>query len=62
MSKTAFLKEKTDAECRQLAAHYWNRANKAEKERDQLKAQIHSMHLETQRLLSLAREMLECES
>lgn len=59
MSKTAFLKEKTDAECRQLAAHYWHRANKAEKERDQIKAQINQMHLENQRLLSLAHEMLE---
>lgn len=59
MSKTAFLKEKTDAECRQLAAHYWHRANKAEKERDQIKAQIHQMQLENQRLLSLAHEMLE---
>ena len=61
MSKTAFLKDKTDSECRQLAARYWHRASKAEKERDQLKDQIHKMHLEQQRLVGLAHEMLECE-
>ena len=60
MSKTAFLKEKTDAECRQLAAHYWRRANKAEKERDELRKQLEGAESETQRLLSLAHEMLEC--
>lgn len=60
MSKTAFLKEKTDAECRQLAAHYWHRADKAEKERDELKKQIHKMNLENQRLVGLAHDMLEC--
>jgi hypothetical protein len=58
MSKTAFLKEKTDAECRQLAAHYWHRANKAEKERDQIKSQMHQMHLENQRLIGLAHDMI----
>lgn len=59
MSKTAFLKEKTDAECRQLAARYWHRANKAEKERDELRKQLRGAEAETQRLLSLAHEMLE---
>jgi len=58
MSKTAFLKEKTDAECRQLAAHYWHRANKAEKERDQIKAQIYEIQLENQRLINLAHDMI----
>lgn len=59
MSKTAFLKEKTDAECRQLAAHYWHRASKSEKECQRLKDELHKMHLENQRLVGLAHEMLE---
>jgi hypothetical protein len=59
MSKTAFLKEKTDSECRQLAAHYWHRANKAEKERDEIKKEIDKIRAENQRLISLAHEMIE---
>lgn len=59
MSKTAFLKEKTDAECRQLAAHYWHRANKAEKERDEIRKEINKIRTENQRLVALAHEMIE---
>lgn len=59
MGKTAFLKEKTDAECRQLAAHYWHRANKAEKERDEIRKEIDKIRAENQRLIGLAHEMIE---
>lgn len=59
MSKTAFLKEKTDAQCRQLAAHYWTRANKAEKELDQIKKQNEELRSEIQRLQNLAHSMIE---
>lgn len=59
MSKTAFLKEKTDAECRQLAAHYWRRANKAEKERDTIRREVDKIRAENSRLIGLAHSMIE---
>ncbi|ROO33428.1 hypothetical protein [Pseudomonas sp. 7SR1] len=59
MSKTAFLKEKTDAECRQLAAHYWHRANKAEKERDSIRREVDKIRAENSRLIGLAHSMIE---
>ena len=41
--RIAFLKEKTDAECRELAGHYYRRARRAEKERDQLRAEVEAL-------------------
>ncbi len=61
MSKTAFLKEKTDAQCRQLAAQYYVRARKAEKERDEALDLVKSIRKENNRLLELAHEMLESD-
>src|SRR5690554_7787670 len=56
----AFLKEKTDAECRELAGHYYRRARRAEKERDQLRAEVEKLRkdAETERAIERAAEVL----
>jgi len=46
---TLLLKEKTDAECRELAGHYYRRARRAEKERDQLRAEVEGLRKDAQR-------------
>lgn len=45
-----FLKEKTDAECRELAGHYYRRARRAEKECDQLRTDFETLHSEREKL------------
>lgn len=47
--RIAFLKEKTDTECRELAGHYYRRARRAEKERDQLREQVEALSRDAER-------------
>lgn len=61
MSKTAFLKEKTDKECRSLAAQYYIRARNAERALDGEKDKVRRLQLEICRLQGLAQEMLEAQ-
>lgn len=57
--KTAFLKDKTDAQCRELAAHYYNRARKAEAERDKVKVELDTCRKYMRRLECAALELAE---
>lgn len=59
MSKAAFLKEKTDAECRELAAHYYRRARKAEAELAAAKIEAASLRANLQRVRGAAYELIE---
>lgn len=53
----AFLKEKTDTECRELAGHYYRRARRAEKERDQLREQVEALRKDAE---GLGQLLVEC--
>lgn len=53
---TLLLKEKTDAECRELAGHYYRRARRAEKERDQLRAEVEALRKDAEVMSQLLRE------
>ena len=59
MSKTAFLKEKTDAQCRQLAAQYYIRARKAEKELEEARLEISKLRTSIQGFRGLAYDLIE---
>lgn len=61
MSKTAFLAEKTDAQCRQLAAQYYIRARRAEKDLEHAKDEIRRLEMHASKLRSLAQDMLEVQ-
>lgn len=51
------LKDKTDAECRSLAGHYYVRATKAERSRDESLKRLLVVEAENDRLRGLAIEM-----
>lgn len=57
-----FLKEKTDTECRELAGHYYRRARRAEKERDQLREQVEALQAECEKLRAAQAEADELAS
>lgn len=56
---TKFLREKTDAECRELSKHYYVRARRAEREKAELQVEIDRARAEVARLKSIAMDMLE---
>lgn len=56
---TKHLKNKTDAECRVLAGHYYARARIAEKARDEAEKRVTALLAENLRLIGLASEMIE---
>lgn len=53
------LKDKTDAECRALAGHYYARATRAERDRDEALKRLRDVEVENARLRSFAAEMVD---
>lgn len=53
------LKGKTDAECRALAGHYYARATRAEREREDALQRLRTVEAENARLRRLAYEMAD---
>ena len=59
MSKTAFLKDKTDEQCRQLAAHYYIRARKSEKDLALANAEVSRLRANLQAFRGMAYDLIE---
>lgn len=59
MSKTAFLKDKTDAQCRQLAAQYYIRVRKAEKELEEARLENARMRTSLQDSRGMVYDLIE---
>lgn len=57
-SMTVRLKDKTDAECRELAAHYLRRAIRAEKREEETTRLLRETLDELSRLRNLASQMV----
>ena len=56
---TKFIREKTDAECRELAKHYYVRAKKAERDKQELMDSLDRAKAEISRIRSIAMDILE---